>query len=374
MFSQNQVTDVMISNASGDVVIKTGAGGTVSGAGSFIVKQKLSDGTYRTSGVINPDDVLYVSKTVSVTAIPSYLSFPLAVKGSGYSHQATIVINQFGSKSYEDQNFNVGQVVESATINTTAELSLEMVKSIAANYKSYAHNGATKKLVPTAGFTAIYENDDDRPDTTSGAAGTFYYVIETGKIFEGDGETDISALDASTIGSTAGTYIWVNPFFELINTAAGTVYVVEKAQPYSRGHIGYERLDFNATYKVYDSVASDDYTTGVVTKVKGDENPLASQRVEDLEYFAMGNYGDLYDGAGYPFNRIREYYAKEASVYTTSFLIQKSLRGAGNEYGTNSESTLQIFCTSADAATIETAIETSLGITLASGTNKVDVR
>ena len=83
MFSQKQKTDVMISNVANNVKGVNGADGAdIAAAGEkLLFKQLLPDGTYRTSGIIKPSDVKYISKQVEVTAAASTAVFTCAAKG-----------------------------------------------------------------------------------------------------------------------------------------------------------------------------------------------------------------------------------------------------------------------------------------------------
>lgn len=305
MFSQKQKTDVMISNVADDVEVVNGADGTaIAAAGEkLLFKQKLPDGTYRTSGIIKPSEVKYVSKTVSVSAAASTAVFTCVASGTGYAHSVIIKLRNWGSVSGDNQEFVQLQYVEKAG-DTATDIAAGLVANVPARVN---------------------------------AAKLFTFAASTGTV---------------TISESLTT-------------------------KYVRGKIGYERLVFDVAYKIFDSVSSDDFTTVTVTQTKGAENPLAARRVCDIEWFAMANYGDMYDGAGWPHNIEREYLASTSNTYTTSYLIQTAKKGGGSNYGVESDATLQIFCTSdstsADATAIETAIETALGITLAAGTNKVDV-
>lgn len=326
LFSQRQVTDVMISNVAADVAVTDGTGGTVEAGDSLLFKQKLSDGTFRNSGVIKASDILYVSKTVTVASGASTSSFTPVASGTGFAHSLIVTIDEWGSKSYEDQEFAQGQYVEQAG-DTAVEVAEGLISNLSASLKNKNFSSPGAKV---------------------------------------------------TVSGTSTAVVWDNPLFTFtIDATTGATIISEKlTQRYSRGKIGYERIVFRTGYKIYDSISSDDFVAVDVTQVKGAENPLDGKRVADLEWFAMSNYGDKYAESGYPHNLTREYIADPAGLYTVSFLIQKSLCGDGVDYGTQSESTLQIFCTadtaSADATAIETAIETALGITLPTGTGKVE--
>lgn len=307
MFSQKQKTDVMISNVADDVKVVNGADGTdIAAAGEkLLFKQLLPDGTIRTSGIIKPSDVKYVSKQVAVVAAASTAVFTCVASGTGYAHSVILKLRNWGSVSTDDHEFIQLQYVEEA----------------------------------------------------------------------GDTATDIAAgLVANVPGSSNAAKLFT------FGASTGTVTITEKLTTrYVRGKIGYERLVFDVSYKIFDSVGSDDFTTVTVTKTKGAENPLDARRVCDIEWFAMANYGDMYDGAGWPHNREREYIASKDETYVVSYLIQTAKPGEGTTYGINSEATLQIFCNddtdvTSDAAKIEAALETALGITIPAGTGIVDLK
>lgn len=328
LFSQNQNTDIMISNDASDVVVTNSTGGTIVAGSGLLLKQLLADGTYRNSGAIKASEVIYVSKAEAVTAVGSSVTATPTVGGVGTAHSFIVEVSEVGSKSFEDKEFFQGQYVEVAG-DTAITIAEGIVENLAAGFKN---------LNPSTGKKST--------------------VLGTG-------------------GSTIS--IWDNPLFSFAVNLLGEIVVTEKMpQKYSRGHISYERVIFTGLYKIYDGVNSDDYTTVTVTKVDGAQNPLDARRVADLEYFAMGNYGDLYDTAGAPYNLEREYIANPKGTYLTSYLIQYGSRGAGMSAGDESEATLQIFCTAADTAgdalAIETALETALGITIPAAGGIVQVR
>lgn len=380
---QNQTKDVLVNNVTSasatavghDVIVTDSTGtkgasvaGSIAAGDALLFKQLLPDGDYRPAVIIKKDQVKYISKTLSKTEAPRSYSFAMATSAVGDLTQAIVTIDEWGSKSYEDQIFVPGEV-EQASGDTAATMALKMVQSLTANFKNYEPKTGKKVYVPTAGFAAVYATDADRPATTSAAATNYYYVISTGLVYEGDGATNISALSATTVDSADGTAVWTNPLFNIVFSAAGVVYIVEKSQRFVRGKIPYETVEFKVNVKRLD--ISDDYAETVVTATKSERvaNPLKAERLAQLEFNAMGDYGDLYGQVGYPKNIEREYLVDEAGTYTVSYLIQYATKGEGQSHGIESNATLFIVCKAAygtansNAAHIEAALGTAFGIT-----------
>lgn len=387
--TQNQSTDFLVSNANGDVVVTNNLGVTISAAGeSILLKQKLSDGSYRPTSVIKPNDVRYVSKLVVPSNVaPKYETFKLVAGSTGDLFKCGITIDGWGSFSVEDQDLNVGEVEQTATVNTAAELALEMVKSLAANYSKYEFANKRKTYVPTGGVLtyateaaaladkASLTDDEDIIFITANA--TAYQVDD--KTASSFATLVKSAIDWSLV--TSKTLVWVNPLFNFYNGDGGEVYIVEKKQNFVTGKIDLKPITFNSHVKVFDYTDNAyDVTYLTVTSGGGVQNPLAAERVRQLEYHCMGNYGDLYDGGGWPYNRDRNYLSDLSNTYLTSYIIQIGTLGQGGNYGVESQATIQVVCdtlgetSSSDAKALEDALETALGITLPIGGGIVNLK
>ena len=84
--------------------------------------------------------------------------------------------------------------------------------------------------------------------------------------------------------------------------------------------------------------------------------------IADLEYFCMGERGDMYRGIGWPNNIVTKYLVDENKTYDV-IDIHYAYVGS-NESVQKSEKTLTIVGQAADLADIKTAIQTALGVTL----------
>lgn len=84
--------------------------------------------------------------------------------------------------------------------------------------------------------------------------------------------------------------------------------------------------------------------------------------IADLEYFCMGERGDMYRGIGWPNTIPTKYLVDPAKTYDV-IDIHYAYVGS-NESVQKSEKTLTIVGEAANLATIKTAIQTALGITL----------
>lgn len=248
-----------------------------------------------------------------------------------------------------------------------------MVKSLASNFKNVEPRTNKKVYVPTGGVKtyatqaaalaakATLTDDED-----------ILFIQETGRIYQVDDKTAVtfatlvkSSVDWSLV--TNKTLVWENPLFNFYNGTAGEVYVVEKVQPYITGKVQYETVHFNVKYVVNDATDQYNPVAKTVTTVGATENPLDARRVRDLEWFAMANYGDMYDKIGFPTNLEREYISSIDGTYLVSYFIQYATKGKGINAGTESNASLQIICQSNPATegsnsdTIEDAINTAWG-------------
>ena len=253
--------------------------------------------------------------------------------------------------------------------DTDATAALGLVTSLANNFSREEPRSQAKVLVPTAGYTVVYDLDSDRPASTSGADGTYYYVIETGLTFQGDGATNIDTLTAAAIEAADGTLVYDNPLFIFINGINGEVWIISKTQKYVVGKFQDTPLVFNVTAAILD--VSDDYNAIVytVTETHRVLNPCSAKTVQKLEWFTNGNKGDQYRGMGYPINFEEDLLSTTGTTYEAIYQIEYVFKGAGS-YVMESPKLLQLAVGSvqgtanSDAAKIEAAISTAWSISL----------
>ena len=84
--------------------------------------------------------------------------------------------------------------------------------------------------------------------------------------------------------------------------------------------------------------------------------------IADLEYFCMGERGDMYRGIGWPNNIVTKYLVDATKAYDVIDIHYAYI--GSNESVQKSEKTLTIVGETADLADIKTAIQTALGVTL----------
>lgn len=374
IFSQNQVRHLMISNSAladaGEITVVDAKGGSVDAGDALLFRQLLSDGTTQAHEAIALADVKSVTKTVKATAVAGSATFTIDVSAAttGDYHRAEIMLTNWGSTSFEDTYLKHATHMQTAT-DTDATAALGLVVSLANNFSREEPRSQAKILVPTAGYTTFYALDSDRPASTSGADGTYYYVIETGETFQGDGATNIDSLVAAAVEAADGTAIYDNPLFNFVNGVNGEIYIIAKEQQYVVGKFQDTPLTFDVTATIIDK--SDDYNTipYTVTETHRTLNPCSAKTIQQLEWFANGNKGDQYRGMEYPINFEDDLLSTTGTTYEAIYTIEYVFKGAAS-YVMESPKTLQLACGSvpgtadSDAAKIEAAISTAWSISL----------
>lgn len=131
-----------------------------------------------------------------------------------------------------------------------------------------------------------------------------------------------------------------------------TLVITEVAQDWVRGKMAKAVIPFEVDFLPIniEGVETTDWATE--TKSEGDAIPNGYD-VADMEYFYMGNRGDIYRGMGYPHNIETTYLVKETDNYNV-LEIHYSYVGA-NESVQKSEKDITIVSTE-DLGAIETAL------------------
>lgn len=131
-----------------------------------------------------------------------------------------------------------------------------------------------------------------------------------------------------------------------------TLVITEVAQDWVRGKMAKAVIPFEVDFLPIniEGVETIDWATETITE--GDAIPNGYD-IADMEYFYMGNRGDLYRGMGYPHNIETTYLVKETDNYNV-LEIHYSYVGA-NESVQKSEKDITIVSTG-DLGAIETAL------------------
>lgn len=259
-FSTNQVKHLYVAKAV-DANLDTVGDIACSAAGDkdIVLKYVGNDGKVR-SDIINTDNIVY-AKAIKASSMSEYLDSAYVACGTAVANQSYIlkvIIDSFGSLGEEDRGFIFAEYTAKtgdAAKNILAGLALNLVKNAA----KAAYNPLIKVYLTTAASGSV-------------AAGNL---------------TEVTTATAAT--SLTGTYLGL---------------VIEAAeQPWTLGKGTYEFLRFNVTAS---SIVSAGVETSWATITKGADHPTAaivnSKKIADLEWFCMGERGDVYRGVSWPNN------------------------------------------------------------------------
>lgn len=150
---------------------------------------------------------------------------------------------------------------------------------------------------------------------------------------------------------------------ELTGTYTGLV-IDEVEQPWTLGTMAQVPVYFEV-YPDAVTIDGDEVIWGTVTENEADTFVKNGKQIADLEYFCMGERGDIYRGVGFP-NTIPTKYMVDASEEYHVLDIHYAYVGA-NEAVQKSEKDLTIVC--ADKAELNkliSAVNTATGLTVAS--------
>lgn len=140
------------------------------------------------------------------------------------------------------------------------------------------------------------------------------------------------------------------------------VSITEVEQPWKLGKISSGPVFFEVqpTTITYEG---DEVIWGKVTTGESGTSILNGKNIADLEYFCMGERGDVYRGAGYPHNLDTEYLVDPTKGYHVLDIHYAYV--GDNESVQKSEKTITIVCeTAATINTIINSLKTATGLTI----------
>ena len=261
-FSTNQVKHLYVAKAV-DANLDTVGDIKFAAAGDneVVFKYAGNDGVVR-SDIINLDKLIY-AKAFKASASDVYLDSAYVACGSAVANQQYIlkvIIDSFSSLSEEDKGFIFAEYTAKsgdAAKNILAGLAINLAK----NAKVAAYSPVINVYV-----------------TTQSAGQSLTIGTNAWKVNASDAESTVVAY-----GSLAGI-------------------VIEAAdQPWALGKEGFNLLKFNVTA---DTIVSSGVETTWATITKGTTHATAalhnSKRIADLEWFCMGERGDMYRDISWP--------------------------------------------------------------------------
>ena len=263
-FSTNQVKHLYVAKAV-DANLDTVGDIACSAAGDkdIVLKYVGNDGVVR-SDTINLDNLIY-AKAVKASTMQEYLDSSYVAVGTAAANQSYIlkvIIDSFCSLGEEDRGFIFAEYTAK-----TGDAAKDIIAGLAINLAKNATKAAYNPLIN------VYV-------TTQSAGAALTIGTNAWKVEASDAQATVAAY-----GSLAGL-------------------VIEAAdQPWTLGKGTFELLKFNVT-------ASPITVAGVETQwatiTKGTTHPTAAlqngKKIADLEWFCMGERGDMYRGISWPNN------------------------------------------------------------------------
>lgn len=344
-FSTNQVRQLYVATAlKTHPVLASDAVGSIAvikdtAKNHLYFKYKGADNLMR-SDLIDIENILYAKatdadamahelKSVTVTLDTNVSGAPVA----GQDYILRIAFRQHVGMSDEDQYFKYGMVHAYAGMDADKFYKV-LAQSIAKNFsrevvpliKIEVHSAATKSK---GGFDA-----------------------------EGYMEVTPSTKDTGATNST-------NPYYDgtsAVISDIDSIRITEVEQPWRLGIMAQTPVYFTVQPTTV-LVNGDDRIWGTVTE--GTNGTVGNGKaIADLEYFCMGERGDIYRGVGFPHNIVTTYLVDPTKTYYT-FDIHYAYVG-NNESVQKSEKDITIVCSNkTEFNNIVTAFNTATGLTIA---------
>lgn len=345
-FSTNQVRQlyvaktlktphVLASDAAGSIAVKSDTAKNhlyfeYKGAGNLMRSDLIDIKNILYAKATDADDMAHELKSVTVT-LDTNVNGGAPVAGQDYILR--IAFRQYVGMSDEDQYFKYGMVHAYAGMDAD-EFYKVLAQSIAKNFsrevvpliKIEVHSAATKSK---GGFDA-----------------------------KGYMEVTPSTKDTGATNST-------NPYYDgtsAVISDIDSIRITEVEQPWRLGIMAQTPVYFTVQPTTV-LVNGDDRIWGTVTE--GTNGTVGNGKaIADLEYFCMGERGDIYRGVGFPHNIVTTYLVDPTKTYYT-FDIHYAYVG-NNESVQKSEKDITIVCSDkTEFNNIVTAFNTATGLTIA---------
>lgn len=344
-FSTNQVRQLYVAKA-----LKTPGVLASDAAGSIAVKNdtaknhlyfeyKGADNLMR-SDLIDIKNILYAKATNSQDMATGLKSFTIALDANvnggspvaGQDYILRVAFRQYVGMSDEDQYFKYGMVHAYAGMGAD-EFYKVLALSIAKNF--------SREAVPLIKI----EVHSETTKSNGGFDSNGYMVVTP--TTKDNGKSDAT-----------------NPYYatDALVTDIDSIRITEVEQPWGLGVMAQTPVYFTVQ-PVAVMVNGDERIWATVTE--GTNGTIGNgKKIADLEYFCMGERGDIYRGIGFPHNIVTTYLVDPTKAYYT-FDIHYAYVG-NNESVQKSEKDITIVCSDkAELNSIVTAFNTATGLTIA---------
>lgn len=345
VFSTNQVRQlyvakelktphVLASDAAGSIAVKNDTAKNhmyfeYKGADNLMRSDLIDIKNILYAKATDADDMAHKLKSVTVT-LDTNVNGGAPVAGQDYILK--IVFKQYVGMSDEDQYFKYGMVHAYAGMNAD-EFYKALALSIAKNF--------SREAVPL-----IKIEVQSKTTKSKGGFDSNGYMVVT-PTTKDNGKSDTT-----------------NPYYatDALVTDISSIRITEVEQPWRLGVMAQTPVYFTVQ-PVAVMVNDDERIWATVTE--GTNGTIGNgKKIADLEYFCMGERGDIYRGVGFPHNIVTTYLVDPTKTYYT-FDIHYAYVG-NNESVQKSEKDITIVCSDkAEFNKIVTAFNTATGLAIA---------
>ena len=328
-----KTTPVLASDAAGSIAVKNDTAKNhlyfeYKGADNLMRSDLIDIKNILYAKATDADDMAHKLKAVTVT-LDSEVNAGAPVAGQDYILR--IVFKQYVGMSDEDQYFKYGMVHAYAGMNAD-EFYKVLALSIAKNF--------SREVVPL-----IKVEVHSAGTTSKGGFDSAGYMVVT-PTTKDNGKSDTT-----------------NPYYaaDTLVTDIDSIRITEVEQPWRLGVMAQTPVYFTVQ-PVAVMVNSDERIWATVTE--GTNGTIGNgKEIADLEYFCMGERGDMYRGIGFPNNIVTTYLVDPTKTYYT-FDIHYAYVG-NNESVQKSEKDITIVCSDkTEFNKIVTAFNTATGLTI----------
>ena len=328
-----KTTPVLASDAAGSIAVKNDTAKNhlyfeYKGADNLMRSDLIDIKNILYAKATDADDMAHKLKAVTVT-LDSEVNAGAPVAGQDYILR--IVFKQYVGMSDEDQYFKYGMVHAYAGMDAD-EFYKVLALSIAKNF--------SREVVPL-----IKVEVHSAGTTSKGGFDSAGYMVVT-PTTKDNGKSDTT-----------------NPYYatDTLVTDIDSIRITEVEQPWRLGVMAQTPVYFTVQ-PVAVMVNSDERIWATVTE--GTNGTIGNgKKIADLEYFCMGERGDMYRGIGFPNNIVTTYLVDPTKTYYT-FDIHYAYVG-NNESVQKSEKDITIVCSDkTEFNKIVTAFNTATGLTI----------
>ena len=328
-----KTTPVLASDAAGSIAVKNDTAKNhmyfeYKGADNLMRSDLIDTKNILYAKATDADDMAHKLKAVTVT-LDSEVNAGAPVAGQDYILR--IVFKQYVGMSDEDQYFKYGMVHAYAGMDAD-EFYKVLALSIAKNF--------SREVVPL-----IKIEVHSKATKSKGGFDSNGYMVVT-PTTKDNGKSDTT-----------------NPYYaaDTLVTDIDSIRITEVEQPWRLGVMAQTPVYFTVQ-PVAVMVNSDERIWATVTE--GTNGTIGNgKEIADLEYFCMGERGDMYRGIGFPNNIVTTYLVDPTKTYYT-FDIHYAYVG-NNESVQKSEKDITIVCSDkTEFNKIVTAFNTATGLTI----------